>query len=183
MPFDHRSQDEALSWKDVFDKDHVLPSSCLFFPEKKNVSKWKGIELMSWELRLGFEFQFLEHKGSHIAEQPLSMWGSRRRLGVVNEDGGWCATCQETVLLNECRNTNLSQLSAFPCGQSCKLYLAAIVGAVAFIPSLSLPVRWVLFIHLIAIETQVISPEARSVLRARFILKCPAVFSEEKGCC
>lgn len=153
-----------------------------FFP-KKNVSKWKGIELMSWELRLGFEFQFLEHKGSHIAEQPLAMWGSRRRLGVVNEDGGWCATCQETVLLNDCRNTNLSQLPAFPCGQSCKLCLAAIVGAVAFIPSLSLPVRWVLFIHLIAIETQVISPEARSVLRARFILKCPAVFSEEKGCC
>lgn len=35
MPFDHRPLDEALSWEDVFDKDHVLSSSCLFFPEKK----------------------------------------------------------------------------------------------------------------------------------------------------
>lgn len=192
MPFDHHSSSTRWSVKlercfqqrfRPFDKDHVFRSSCLFFPEKKNVSKQKDIELMSWELFLGFELQFLGHNGSHIAEHPLSMWGSRGRLGVVNEGGVWCATCQENVLLNDCRNTNLSQPSAFPCGQSCKLCLAAIVIAVEFIPSLSLPVRWMLFIQLIAMETQVISPQARSVLRARFSLKCPGVFSEEKGCC
>jgi hypothetical protein len=62
------------------------------------------------------------------------------------------------------------------------LCLAAVVTAVKFIPSLSLLVRWVFSFYLIAEETQVISPEARTVFWGWFNLKCPAVFPEERGC-
>ena len=69
-------------------------------------------------------------------------------------------TFEANILLNDCKNTNLSLLEGFQCRGSCKFCLAATDIVVTFIPFLSLSVRWMFDSYLITVETQVISPEA-----------------------
>ena len=69
-------------------------------------------------------------------------------------------TFEANILLNDCKNRNLSQLGGLQCRGSCKLCLAATDIVVTFIPFLSLSVRWMFDSYLITVETQVISPEA-----------------------
>lgn len=85
------------------------PSILLFVLPEKFGFKWEEIDVVPQKLFLGFKLAvFWNHRKATVPRTLCPFLGNRKQyFTVVREDWVWWVTFEESVLLNDCKNTTL----------------------------------------------------------------------------